>query len=59
MFLEECKFVVKEKKIHEYIVDDIEIFSDSSAENAENSNWENSGRENSVRENSDEENLTK
>ena len=59
MFLEECKFVVKEKKIHEYIIDHIEIFSDSSAENAENSNWENSGRENSVRENSDEENLTK
>ena len=59
MFLEECEFVVKEKKIHEYIIDDIEIFSYSSAENAENSNWENSDRENSVRENSDEENLTK
>ena len=59
MFLEECKFVVKEKKIHEYIIDDIEILSDSSAENAENSDWENSDRENSVRENSDEENLTK
>ena len=28
LFLEECKFVVKEKKILEYMTDDIEIYSD-------------------------------
>ena len=30
MFLEECKFVVKEKKMPEYITDDIEISSNDS-----------------------------
>ena len=45
MFLEECKNVFKEKKISRYIIDDIEIFSDS--------NRENSDRENTDRENSD------
>ena len=45
MFLEECKNVFKEKKISRYIMDDIEIFSDS--------NRENSDRENTDRENSD------
>ena len=39
MFLEECKYVVKEKK---YIIDDIEISSDSDRENADE---ENSSRE--------------
>ena len=39
MFLEECKYVVKEKK---YIIDDIEIPSDSDRENADE---ENSNRE--------------
>ena len=29
VFLEECKYVVKEKKMPEYITDDIEISSDS------------------------------
>ena len=43
VFLEECKYVVKEKKISKYIIDDIEI----------SSNFE---RENSDEENSDEEN---
>ena len=38
--LEECKYVVKEKKMPEYITDDIEIFSDDSDE--ENSDKENS-----------------
>ena len=39
MFLEECKYVVKEKK---YIIDDTEISSDPDRENAveENSNRE-------------------
>ena len=29
VFLEECKHVVKEKKMSKYIIDDIEICSDS------------------------------
>ena len=43
MFLEECKYVVKKKKIPKYIIDDIEISSDS---DEENSNEENSDEEN-------------
>ena len=31
MFLEECKDVIKEKKMSEYIIDDIEIFDDQSS----------------------------
>ena len=46
MFLEEYKYVVKEKKMPEYITDDIEISSDSD-------------REDSDEENSDDENLVK
>ena len=53
VFLEECKYVVKEKKIPKYIIDDIEISSDSDRINSdeeysdeENSNEENSGKEN-------------
>ena len=42
MFLEECKFVVKVKKMPDYITDDIEISSDDS------------DREDSDEENSDE-----
>ena len=48
MFLEECKYVIKEKKIPEYIIDDIEIFFDSDKENSdeENSDDENYNEEN-------------
>ena len=28
MFLEECKYVIKEKKTHNYLIDDLEISSD-------------------------------
>ena len=35
VLLEECKYVVQEKKIPKYIIDDIEIFSDSERENSE------------------------
>ena len=45
--LEECKYVVKEKKIPKYITDDTEMSSDS---DRENSDEESSGRENSDRE---------
>ena len=38
MFLEECKYVVKEKKIPKYIIDEIEIFSDSDRENSDEKN---------------------
>ena len=34
MFLEECKYVVKEKKVPKYIIDHIEIFSDSDSKNS-------------------------
>ena len=44
VFLEECKYVVKEKKIPKYIIDDIEISFDS---DRENSDEENSDEENS------------
>ena len=42
-----CKYVVKEKKIPQYIIDDIEISSDSDRENSD--------KEKSVEENSNEE----
>ena len=52
MFLEECKFAVKEKKMPEYITDDIEIsYNDS--------DWEDSDEENHVEENSNEEKFNK
>ena len=38
VFLEECKYVIKEKKIHKYITDDIEISSDSDEENSDEEN---------------------
>ena len=44
MFLEECKHVVKEKKMFEFTIDNIETSSDSGREdsNRDNSNEENS-----------------
>ena len=45
VFLEECKYVVKEKKIPEYITDDTEIFPDDS--DREDSDEENFNKENS------------
>ena len=56
MFWEECKYVVKEKKIPKYIIDDSEISSDS---DRENSDEENSDKTNSDREYSDDENFKK
>ena len=38
MFLEECKYVVKEKKMPKYIIDDLEISSDSDRENSDEEN---------------------
>ena len=57
MFLEECKYVVNEKKIPKCIIDDIEICSDSDEENynEENSDKETSDEESSDQTNSDEE----
>ena len=49
VFLEECEYVVKEKKIPNYIIGNVEISPDS---DRENSNEENSGEENSNEENS-------
>ena len=58
IFLEECKYVVKEKKMSKYITDDIGISSDSDREDSYkgNSNEENSDKEKSDEENSDDEN---
>ena len=53
MLLKECKYVSQEKKIPKYIIDDIEISSDSDRENFDE---ENSGRESSDEKNSYEEN---
>ena len=39
MFLEECKYIVQEKKMPEYIIDKIEILYDDS-------DWGNSDEEN-------------
>ena len=35
MFLEECKYVINEKKIPRYIIDDTEVSSDSNEENSD------------------------
>ena len=53
VFLEGCIYGVKEKKMPEYITDNIEISSDSDIENfdEENSNEENSNKENYDKEN--------
>ena len=53
VFLEDCKYTIKEKEIPKYIIDDIEISSNS---DREDSDEENSNEENSSEENSDEEN---
>ena len=34
VFLEECKYVIKEKKIPKYIIDDVKFSSDSNEENS-------------------------
>ena len=38
MFIEECKYVLKEKNISKYITDNIEISSDSYEENSDEEN---------------------
>ena len=53
MFLEECKYVIREKEVPKYIIDDIEISCDS---DRQNSGKETSDEENSDKETSDEEN---
>ena len=40
VFLVECKYVVKEKKMSEYIIDNIKISSDSDRENSYGENSE-------------------
>ena len=46
VFLEECKYVVKEKIMLKYITDDIEISSDEENSNEGNSDGEKSDKEN-------------
>ena len=57
VFLEECKYVVKEKKIPKYIIDNIEISSDSHGGNSdkENSDKKTFDEETTDEEDSDEE----
>ena len=50
VFLEECKYVVKEKKMLKCITDNVEVSSDE-----ENSDEENSDKENSIEESYSEE----
>ena len=59
MFLEECKYGAKKKKIPKYITDDIEISSDSDREHSDEENFdeENPDEENSDEKNSGEENF--
>ena len=40
MFLEECKYVVKETEIPKYIIDDTKISSDSDRENSGRGNFD-------------------
>ena len=48
VFLEECKYIVKEIKMPEYIADDIEIYSNhSDGEDSDHSDEENSNKESS------------
>ena len=54
MLLEEFRYVIREKKMPEYVTDDIEISSDDSAR--EDSHEENSNEENHNKVNSNEEN---
>ena len=58
VFSEESKYVVKEKRIPKYIIDDIETSSDSDRENSDedNSNEENSNEESFDEKKSDKEN---
>ena len=53
VFLEECKYAAKGKKIPKYIIGDIEIPSDSDRENSDEKSTD---RENSDKEVSNEEN---
>ena len=55
VFLEECKHVAKEKKIHNYFIGDIEVPSDEENSDEENSDKENSGEEDSSEKDSSEE----
>ena len=53
VFLNECKYIVKEKKISKFIFDDTELSSDSDKEKSdeENSDVKSSGEQNSDEEN--------
>ena len=56
VFLEECKYVVKEKKIHNYFIGDVEVPSDEENSDKENSGEEDSSEKDSSEEDSDEKN---
>ena len=56
MFLEECKYVIKEKKIPKYIIDDVEFSSNSNEENSDEEILEKLQTEKNSEENSNDEN---
>ena len=47
--------VIKEKRVHNYVTDDVEIFSDHENSDEEDSSDENSSEEHSSKENSSDE----
>ena len=51
----EFKYVIKEKRVHNYVTDDVEIFSDHKNSDEEDSIDENSSEEHSSKENCSEE----
>ena len=56
VFLEECKYVIKEKKIPKYIIDDVEFSSNSNEENSDEEILEKLQTEKNSEENSNDEN---
>ena len=55
MFFVEWKYVIKEKRVHNYVTDDVEIFSDHENSDEEDSSDENSSEEHSSKENPSDE----
>ena len=55
VFFVEWKYVIKEKRVHNYVTDDVEIFSDHENSDEEDSSDENSSEEHSSKENPSDE----
>ena len=55
VFFVECKYVIKKKRFHNYVTNDVEIFSDHENSDEEDPSYENSSEEHFSNENSSEE----